>query len=177
MDESLLELEAELAALRPRPPEPAWFDRIELDVAAPALAASGRRARGYATATNLSSWKWLAWRTAGVAAAFALIAAGGLVWWQLRPGPAPTPTATLAASPAGFVRTAGATRNRYEPVSATNVLYDLQAEDLANVGDEPARRVVVRYLDTYTWKNPATKASLTWSVPRDEVRVLPASLN
>ena len=41
----------------------------------------------------------------------------------------------------------------------------------------PARRVRARYLDTYTWRNPATNASLKWSVPRDEIRVLPARLN
>jgi hypothetical protein len=39
------------------------------------------------------------------------------------------------------------------------------------------RQVRYRYVDTYTWRNPTTKASLRWSVPRDEVRVIRASLN
>ena len=38
-------------------------------------------------------------------------------------------------------------------------------------------RLRYRYLDTYTWKDPRSNASLKWSVPRDEIRVLPASLN
>ena len=36
-----------------------------------------------------------------------------------------------------------------------------------------AHRVFQRYLDTYTWRNPRTNASLRWTVPRDEVRVVP----
>jgi hypothetical protein len=36
-----------------------------------------------------------------------------------------------------------------------------------------ARRVRSSYVDTITWKNPKTNASLRWSVPRDEVRVMP----
>jgi hypothetical protein len=63
-------------------------------------------------------------------------------------------------------------------VKAANVLYDLQDEGPVLLEDNtPARRIRARYVDTYTWKNPATKASLKWSVPRDEVRVLPASFH
>jgi hypothetical protein len=41
--------------------------------------------------------------------------------------------------------------------------------------DTSARQVRARYVDTYTWKNPRSNASLKWSVPRDEVRVIPTS--
>jgi hypothetical protein len=43
--------------------------------------------------------------------------------------------------------------------------------------DTLTRRVRARYLDTYTWKNPTTNASLRWSVPRDEIRLVSATLN
>jgi hypothetical protein len=32
-------------------------------------------------------------------------------------------------------------------------------------------------VDTYTWKNPRTNASIKWTVPRDEIRVIPATYN
>ena len=64
---------------------------------------------------------------------------------------------------------------RARPVKAANLLYDLQDEGLVLLEDNtPVRRMRARYVDTYTWKNPATNASLTWSVPRDEVRMVPA---
>ncbi|WP_415908306.1 hypothetical protein [Oleiharenicola sp. Vm1] len=71
-----------------------------------------------------------------------------------------------------------ASRDTYRPVKAANVLYDLQDEGPVLLEDNtPARRIRARYVDTYTWKNPATNASLKWSVPRDEVRVMPASFH
>ena len=37
----------------------------------------------------------------------------------------------------------------------------------------PARRERIQFVDTITWRNPRTNASLTWTVPREEVRVVP----
>ena len=176
MDESLQELEAELKALRPRRPGDHLFAQVEQDLGAPKPAAGPAERSHYVTATNLDSWKWRDWRTAGVAATVALVAAW--VLWQRPDRLAPaTASSTVAVNPpARIVRPADG-RDRYEPVAATNVLYDLQDDGLVKIGDQRARQVVVRYLDTYTWKNPATNASLKWSVPRDEVRVLPATFN
>ena len=39
------------------------------------------------------------------------------------------------------------------------------------------RQVRARYVDTYTWKNPRNNASIKWTMPRDEIRVVPASYN
>jgi hypothetical protein len=44
-------------------------------------------------------------------------------------------------------------------------------------GQTSVRRLRYRYVDTYTWKSSHGNASLKWSVPRDEIRVLPVSLN
>ena len=93
--------------------------------------------------------------------------------------PAAQPSVEVADTPAvkpGPAATAGA--NRYEPVQATTVLYDLKEDGTTLLADQTeGRQVRYRYVDTYTWKNPATNASLRWSVPRDEVRVIRASLD
>jgi hypothetical protein len=39
----------------------------------------------------------------------------------------------------------------------------------------PARRVRQSYVDKITWENPRSNASLVWSVPREEVRVVPVN--
>ena len=177
MDESLQELETELKALRPRGLSPDFVRRVQSDLAA-AESAPADRPR-YATATNLSSWKWLSWRTAGLAAALAVAAAVVATFPRvLRSAPAAPVASAVAPTPAGPGPQVGAVRDSFQPVAATNVLYDLQAEDLVNGSDQvPVRRVRARYVDTYTWRNPATHASLQWSVPRDEVRIIPASLH
>ena len=36
-----------------------------------------------------------------------------------------------------------------------------------------ARRERFQYVDTITWKNPRTNASVRWTMPREEVRVVP----
>jgi hypothetical protein len=179
MDESLHELEAELKALRPQQPSPLLRDRIGSELAAPGTAVADNPR--YTSATNLNSWKWLGWRTAGIAAAVALVAAAS--WMNFgagsAPGPAIPPVQVTRNDPVKpAARGSAAANDRYQPVTATNVLYDLKDEGQVYVdGDTPARRLRYRYLDTYTLKNPRTNASLKWSVPRDEIRVLPASLN
>ncbi|MBA3849803.1 MAG: hypothetical protein C0502_07380 [Opitutus sp.] len=199
MDESLQDLENELKALRPRRPPVLLRARVERDLAAAtgsapteAPASAVVPARRYVTATTLRSWKWVSWQTAA-AAAIALAVCLGVWRWQSRPVPQvaatefaaalrPTEPQTIAPLPVPVagerLLAAGQPRDAYRPVKAANVLYDLQDEGPVLLEDNtPARRVRARYVDTYTWKNPATNASLKWSVPRDEVRVLPASFH
>ena len=180
MDESLNELEAELKSLRPPRPAPTLLDRIGRDLAVSESAAPARPR--YTAATTLNTWKWFGWRTAAVAAVVALVAA--VSWMSLeKVTPASeAPREKLAgmtpARPGSEPRAPMADADRYQPVAAANVLYDLKDEGRVYVdGTTPARRLRYRYLDTYTWKNPRNNASLKWSVPRDEIRVLPASLN
>jgi len=180
MDESLQELENELKRLTPRRPSPALRERIERELQRVEPAQFPRASK----VSVFPSWKWRGWSLA--AAAAAVVVAG--VVFVGRPGQgnvpdeiarqnpstpaqpvAPPEVADLAQTPAP---------NVYRPVRATNVLYDLQDDGTVYLSDNtPARRVRYRYVDTYTWKNPATNASLKWTVPRDEVRVIPASLH
>ncbi len=166
MDNSLEELENELGRLSPRRPSARFLDRLEHELGPVTPAPAARR---YASATSLRSWKWAGW---SLAAAALLIA----VQFPRKPGavnpmPAATPVVATTVPAAAPV-------NRYEPVKATSVLYDLKEDGVATLPDQTeGRQVRYRYVDTYTWRNPATKASLRWSVPRDEVRLVRASLN
>lgn len=193
-DTTLQDLENELKALRPRRPSVLLRARVEHDLgqaeASESASVTTTAERRYTTATTLRSWKWMSWQ---MAAAAGLILATTLLLWRWQS------SATQSISPVGEQPIARAdtsvdeqrslsdateprstrtlaTRDTYRPVRAANVLYDLADEGPTVLEDNtPARRVRARYLDTYTWKNPATNASLKWSVPRDEVRVLPAS--
>ncbi len=168
MDESLQELENELKTLPPRRASARWLAQVNRELAAELPASARPR---YATATNLNSWKWLGWRTAGLAAALALVAAIGFFNFR-RAQPESTGPAVASVLPPAAPASVAA----YQPVTATNVLYDLKDEGAVKVeGDTSARQVRARYVDTYTWKNPRNNASIKWTVPRDEIRVVPAS--
>ena len=96
-------------------------------------------------------------------------------WWAW----SAVPAAIAAALVLGFVATnrpvkAEAPAPAFRPVAAENVLYAARDEGLVTLADgTPARRVRSSYVDTITWKNPRSNASLRWSVPREEVRVVP----
>jgi hypothetical protein len=64
----------------------------------------------------------------------------------------------------------------FKPVAAQNLLVASQDEGYVTLANgSTARRVRQSYLDTFTWKNPRTQASLRWTVPREEIRVVPIS--
>ena len=170
MDNSLQELEDELKSLTLRAPSAGLTGRIASELPGTEARSGAARPR-YTTATNLSSWKWLGWRTAGLAAAAAALAVTGLVNLSRSPAPITGPGAKAPA-------VAKVSPDGYKPVAATNVLYDMNDEGLVKTEDDTAaRRMRYRYLDTYTWKNPKTNASIKWSVPRDEIRLVAATLN
>lgn len=149
MDNDLQELEAELKRLRPLAPARAVADNIGQK-----LAAAPRR----------QAWAWTALPLAAIVAGFVLL--------QERPAaPVPAVAATQMATqvPAAAIPT-------YKPVSAENLLYAQSDEGLVTLADgTTARRTRSSYVDTITWKNPRTQASLKWSVPRTEERVTPVS--
>ena len=170
MDESLQELENELKRLTPRAPSAMLLRALESELGAADVPAPVRR---YTSATSWSTWKWVSWSMAAAAAVL-------LVAFLLSRRPAASvPENRLAeANPTTSAASSLAVTNRYEPVHASSVLYDLQEGDPTILPDRTeGREVRYRYVDTYTWKNPATNASVRWSVPRDEVRLVRASLD
>ncbi len=151
MDDELQSLEAELAQLRPAAPSVDLARRLEQTLARP----PARR--------PLRAW-WLG--ALGLPIAAALV----LAVLPSHPSVAPIrrPTSpTVAATPAPPA-------NLLKPVAAENILYAARDEGTVILDDGArARRERLNYIDTITWKNPQTHASLTWSVPREEVRVVP----
>ncbi len=176
MDESLQELENELKRLTPRRPSGALLDSLERELGPSTPIVPVRR---YNTATSLGSWKWATWSLAGATALIALVLlvrsdrSESAVPTESLPVPevAATTPVIESARPEGDA-------NRYEPVRASSVLYALQEGAPTTLPDRTeGREVRYRYVDTYTWKNPATNASVRWSVPRDEVRLVRANLD
>ena len=173
----MIEFENELAALRPARPSPALQARIEAAIAAP-TPVSARPFAAPAPAPASRRSPWFGWSLTALAAGAVL---AGAIWWQRRPPASanPAPGVAVAPTPVSVAPKADPmARAAYRPVGAATVLYDLQDDGTVYLsGDSPVRRVTYRYVDTYTWKNPATNASLKWSVPREEIRVLPASFH
>jgi len=61
-------------------------------------------------------------------------------------------------------------------VATENLLLETRDEGYVTLTNgTPARRTREMYLDTITWRDPRTNASLTWSVPREEVSVVPVA--
>jgi hypothetical protein len=62
----------------------------------------------------------------------------------------------------------------FKPVAAENVLYAASDEGPVTLDDgTSARRERLSYIDTITWKNSRTNASVRWTVLREEIRVVP----
>jgi hypothetical protein len=168
MDEPLKELEDELGRLRPARPSFALEARIEAELARRETVNSASPTETGAAQRH----RRVAWSLC-VAAAAAAVALVGL-----------RPRATVIApsdssGPGSEVVTAEpAAAAEYRPVAAKSVFYGVSAESGVYMRDQtPVQQVRYRYLDTYTWKNAATHASMQWTVPRDEIRVIPASLH
>lgn len=149
MDDELNDFEAELKALQPQAPSAALQERIGAELAAPMAA---RR-----LAPVQRFWAVTLPAAAAVALVFTQLSR------QLQPAPgARGSSATVAAT--------------LKPVAAENVLVSANDEGLVTLDDgTTARRERLQFVDTITWRNPRTNASLTWSVPREEVRVVPVS--
>lgn len=156
MDDDLQQLEAELKRLRPVAPKPALVDRVERELAA----APARR--------RLAEVHWL-WAALPAAATVALIFVQFARERAVEPAKETRPEAPVIADAARVTAP-------LKPVAAENVLVAASDEGLVILADgTPARRERLQFVDTITWKNPRTNASLTWRVPREEVRVVPVS--
>lgn len=157
MDEELEHLEAELRRLRPLAADRRLRDAIAREISPVRTTSLLRRAR--------------AWITLPVAAALV----GSVVYFTTFTPPsshAPAPAIASGTSPI----TVQSPAPQFKPVAARNILVSATDEGLVSLADgTPARRIRQSYVDTITWQNASTKASLTWTVPREEVKVVPVS--
>ena len=153
MDDELSQLEAELKSLRPTAPSPELLARLGRE-----LEPQQRRRRDY------TRWFWAA--ALPVAAAVAIMIRFSAV----------RDTGDQLAVPVPIAAADASTSAPFQPVAAENVLYAAEDEGLVTLSDgTPAHRERLNYLDTITWKNPRTNASVRWSMPREEVRVVPVN--
>ena len=154
MDDELLQLEAELKGLRPAAPTRDFLARLEREITPSAQRASRH---------------WWLW--AGVTLPLAAALALAFVMTMRRPS---TQTFVVASTPR--VSPPPAMPFAFKPIAAENLLVDARDEGLVTLDDgTAARRERLRYVDTFTWKNARTNASVRWSVPREEVRVVPVN--
>jgi hypothetical protein len=170
MNDDFSDLEAELKRMRPCAPSSELQSRLAATLDRPAAPAAQPVSIDRSVIFR-RAWRWVRW-PAAVAAAVVL----ALVVTR-RTDPV-LPRADQTAHPVGGNEAgpfaAATAADLYEPVSAENVLYDSRDEGLITLDDgTAAHRVFQCYLDTYTWRNPRTNASLRWTVPRDELRVIP----
>ena len=144
MNDSSDLFEAELKRLRPRIPSAELLTRIGRELDPAAAVAPG-------ASHSPHLWARLRWLAVPLAAAAALALAALWGW-----------------------RTRSTTPPVFKPVAATELLYASSDEgEVTLPGGIQARRVRDQYVDTYTWQDPRTRASLQWTVPREEVRVVP----
>jgi hypothetical protein len=93
--------------------------------------------------------------------AAALFAAAALFWGH----PSATPAAPMPASVADAA---------FKPVGIRDILVNSRDEGYVVLADgRTARRMIEAHVDTITWLNPRSAASIQWSVPRDELRIVP----
>ncbi len=177
MDESLHELEGELANLRLRRLSSRLIDEVASELAAPLDGRTADTGRSWRPAFAFNAG-WMAGLAAAVVLSLAIF-----TWWKSKLSLHGQTTGRSAVFPASQPSLKDPAKipaigDGYKPVAAANVLYDLKDEGLVTTHTgASAHRVRYRYLDTYTWKNPRTNALLKWSVPRDEIRIVPLSFN
>ncbi len=146
MDDELLKLEAELKQLRPA--QPSFQLEGRLDSAMNEGEAPQRRGQ-------MLKFGWLA----PIAIAAALVLVGLCLQWRPRIS---APATVAAAVPSSA---------KYKAVAAENLLLSSADEGYVTLSDGTvARRIRQTYVDTITWQNPRTHASLKWRLPREEVR-------
>lgn len=178
MDDDLQKLEAELKLLRPAAPTRDFLARLERELATPATG-PGPAAEPVRRPSRL----WWLW--AGALPAAAALAMMLIFFPRSRPTPSPAVAPALAPrltpapiTPAPLPTTAeqlvAESTAAFKPVAAENVLYAAHDEGLVTLDDgTTARRERLNYVDTITWKNPRTNAQVRWTIPREEVRVVP----
>lgn len=161
MDNSLKEIERELAALSPQAPSAALMNRLESELASDAEAAIPARPvatrRRYHTATSWTSWKWANWT---VAAALMVLLAVSSRWME----------ETRIPDGVGFPQ-AVAPDDVLRPVRAARTLVDSRSEAILELPDgSPVERVRDYFVDTIEWQDADGEARLRWELPRESVR-------
>jgi len=158
------DLENQLRALSPAAPSAGLAARIGRDLAtAPAAApTAGVIARPARTTFALRWLRDLGWAGAGAAAMLA-----GVMFFSPAEKLAPRP---VSAPPV-------ADEQSYEPAGTSRELVSVKdSDELIETEDGPVREVRYTYLERLAWAHPGTGARLEIELPREDVFLLPVSL-
>lgn len=187
------ELENELQRLRPLPPSPELFARIEQGVVDGASKTDGDIVRTDRFQIN--------WRSLGLGlAAAAVLLILARVEFQSSQKQSdkitsfpPAPSIESTTEPAGVEPRARppeqlasreatplmerSVRNKFMPTGTTQVVYQTRDEGLLFPAgsEQPMRRLRSQMHETLQWRNPGTGASLRVSYPSEEVELVPIS--
>ena len=162
------ELESELRKLRPAPPSPELFSRVERalgDVAEESKSADN------VVRPDRFRVNWVSLGLGLAAAAVLLVVARIEI---NRPAKKIPVVASLTPVPRDKP---GVMNDRLRPAGFTQVVYNTRDEGLhfADGSDQPMRRVRYRTHETLQWRNLATGASLLVSYPSEQVELIPVS--
>jgi hypothetical protein len=155
--------------LRPVAASPDLRERIREDLGAPAV-----KLPAYAGAVPRPKRSFLqillrdfGWACAGAAAALAV-----LTMLPSKQAPVSAPGEIVSTTTAANTPT-----NTFEHNETTNELVAAQdSEQLVETTGGPAREVHYTYLERHAWSNPHTGARVYLEVPREDVYLLPVSL-
>ncbi len=156
------DMEKELRRLCPAPPSEGLQSRIVKELDEKTTHALKKRAGGI----HFRNFK-LRWAASlALAAALAIVAFLGIPK-SAKVNDTPPPPIVEVEIP---VAVDSPSTSKYVPVEARHVLMNAQEEGIFYIGDHiPARKMRYRFVDSYTWKNPADGSSLQVAVPREEV--------
>ena len=165
------DIENQLKKLRPAPPSPELFRRIEHALAGEETAS--------AAADGKSIWSWLRRFTEtpyqighGLAAAAAAILVLAQVHLKSN-----KPATVVAANGSQTLAAPTTSTTEFIPADFTRVVYHTSNDGLyfPSGSDQPVRRLRAHARETFEWRNPRTGASLRVSYPSDEVSLVPVS--
>lgn len=155
--------------LSPVAPPPELRERIRQDLPAvtkklPAYSGALPRPKRGLTQILLRNFGWACTGAAAVLAVFTVLPAKE----TQTPMNVPAETTIAMATPQA---------NTFEHDETTNELVATQdSEQLVETNDGPAREVHYTYLERHAWSNPHTGARVYLEVPREDVYLLPVSL-
>lgn len=173
------DLEDQLRALAPAAPSADLAERIGRQLAAtpPSARTAGVLSRPARTAPGFGWLRNLGWAVAGAAATFA-----AMFVFTTTPKNNTASSETSLNAPAvsvapGAKEDAAEEEQAFEPTESSRELIAFKdSKELLETEDGPVREVRYTYLERLAWAQPGTGARLEVEVPREDVYLLPVSL-
>jgi hypothetical protein len=170
------ELENELRKLRPAPPSPVLFQRVEQALDCRSASVSDVSWKRWRLAE--ASHKW--WSLGFGLAATAVLSLFAVVTMERRHERQETvaqtsPVAAERPAPPGMAQSMSP--GKFISAGGTDLVYNARDEGLhfADGSERPVRRLRYQTRQTWRWRNPETGASLRVSYPSEEVVLIPVS--